>query len=91
MKLGGAHAPQCSPRSYAYVCVGNWLLHYHRGHVVRRSVRSAPLAYYIMTSLNGRKLQSDQAHREYPETTPGKKNIRVFEQPQTEQLTKRVE
>ena len=90
--------PPVPTRSYAYVCVRNWLLHYisevsrdHRGHLVRRSVRSAPLAYYIMTSLNGRKLQSDQAHREYPETTPGKKNIRVFEQPQTEQLTKRVE
>ena len=84
------------------MCFGKWLLHYisevpptaprdHPGHVVRRSVRSAPLAYYIMTSLNGRKLQSDREHREYPEATPGKKNIRVFEQPLTEQLTKRVE
>ena len=44
-----------------------------------------------MTSLNGRKLQSDQAHTENPEATRGKKNIRVFEQPQTEQLTERVE
>ena len=33
----------------------------------------------------------DREHREYPEATPGKKNIRVFEQPLTEQLTKRVE
>lgn len=37
------------------------------------------------------KLQSDQAHTENPEATRGKKNIRVFEQPQTKQLTERVE
>jgi len=64
-------------------------------HVVSRvgTQRPGPSSYgvFVMTSLNGRKLRSDQAHTENPEATRGKKNIRVFEQPQTEQLTERVE
>lgn len=62
-------------------------------HVVSRVGTQRPSSYsvFVMTSLNGRKLQSGQAHTENPEATRGKKNIRVFEQPQTEQLTERVE
>ena len=58
-----------------------------------RSVRSAPLAtaYRYDVIKWPQKLQSDQAHTENPEATRGKKNIRVFEQPQTKQLTERVE
>lgn len=65
-----------------------------RPHVSRSTwVRSAPLAESIRYDVIKwpQKLQSDQAHTENPEATRGKKNIRVFEQPQTKQLTERVE